>query len=400
MKSLTALSTLILCFSFPLLACTASEPSNNPSAETRPQPSATTSLNPSPTNNPTNLQVSTRTFVGGLDTPWELAELPDGRLLVSERGGQIRLIRNGQLEASSWFDATTLSDPVAELGEGGMLGLAIAPDFASSGQVYLAYTALASGQRVNRLVLLRESAPGQVQFVRVVSESPAAANHNGGRIAFGPDGKLYWATGENYVNEMAQDLNSQGGKILRLNPDGSRPADNPFANSLVWSYGHRNPQGLAWDNQKNFYSTEHGPSGGQGCCQDELNLIRSGQNYGWPQITGDAQRESMISPIRHSGNNLTWAPGGLAWIKQGPWQGSLLIPGLRGAALYRAVPGAQPDQIQTFETHLSGQLGRIRTVVQLSDGRIMLLTSNRDGRGSAVTPEDDRVVELLLNEVV
>ncbi|MGV3524703.1 MAG: PQQ-dependent sugar dehydrogenase [Candidatus Sericytochromatia bacterium] len=343
-------------------------------------------------------RVQVRTVAGGLDTPWELVGLPDGRLLVSERPGRVRVIRDGKLEAAAWFDLSQLDAPVQERGEGGTLGLAVAPDFASSGHVYLAYTAQQGGTRVNRLVRLRESAPGQVLFDRLISEAPAADNHNGGRIEFGPDGKLYWATGENYVEERAQDLNSTGGKILRLNADGSRPADNPFPNSLVWSYGHRNPQGLAWDPQGNLYSSEHGPSGGQGCCRDEVNLIRKGQNYGWPLIRGDERREGMVTPMRHSGDAITWAPGDVAWINQGPWQGSLLIPGLRGAALYRLVPvSGQPDQVQSFETHLSGQLGRLRTVVQMPDGKIYLLTSNRDGRGSAVTPEDDRVLELVLN---
>lgn len=388
MKRLSSLCLSLVCLSLWLGACTASDESSAAASASASEVSSAAG----------SVELNTRTLVGGLDTPWELVELPDGRLLVSERPGRIRVIRNGQLEAAPWFDATTLADPVAEQGEGGMLGLALAPDFASSGQVYLAYTALASGKRVNRLVRLRETAPGQVRFERVISESPAAANHNGGRIAFGPDGKLYWATGENFDAELAQDLTSHGGKILRLNPDGSRPDDNPFANSLVWSYGHRNPQGLAWDDQNNFYSSEHGPSGEKGCCRDELNLIRKGQNYGWPQITGDEQRQGMVSPLRQSGSNTTWAPGGLAWIRQGPWKGSLLIPGLRGRALYRAVPTpGQPEQLQRFDTHLNNQLGRLRTVVQLSYGRILLLTSNRDGRGSPVTPQDDRVVELLLN---
>lgn len=381
----TLLKTLLL---VSITAC-ASGSNNPPNASPGTSATGSSAVPGSP-------KLEVKTVVSGLDTPWEIAFLPNGDdLLVSERGGLIRLIRNQQVLAQAWLDLRQLSPPARERGEGGLLGLVLDPAHASNGYAYVAYTTEVSGQALNRLIRVKANGD-QASFDKLLLEVPAGTNHNGGRIAFGPDGKLYWAMGENFEGQLAQDLKSPVGKILRLNPDGSQPADNPY-DSYVWSYGHRNPQGLAWDDQGHFYASEHGPSGEKGCCQDELNLIKKGQNYGWPVISGDEQREGMIQAVVHSGSTLTWAPGDLAWISQGALKGSLLMPGLRGQALYRIViDPAAPDQDLSFETFFDKQLGRLRTVAQAPDGRIYLLTSNRDGRGSA-SAEDDRILEVIVN---
>src|SRR3989344_4118983 len=167
----------------------------------------------------------------------------------------------------------------------------------------------------------------------IISGIPGALYHDGGRMEFGADGMLYVTTGDATKEDIAQDKNSLGGKILRLNDDGSIPGDNPFPGSPVWSYGHRNPQGLAWDGAGRLWETEHGPTGeNQECCRDEINLIEKGGNYGWPTITGAETRTGMLSPALQSGGSDTWAPASLAYYK-----GSLFFGGLRGAALYEAV---------------------------------------------------------------
>jgi glucose/arabinose dehydrogenase len=187
------------------------------------------------------------------------------------------------------------------------------------------------------------------------------------------------------------------GKILRLNPDGSVPPDNPFSNSLVYSYGHRNPQGLAWQSSSGpLYATEHGPSGFQGCCRDEVNRIEPGKNYGWPEIRGDEVKEGFVSPVLQSGTNETWAPTGAAFVSAGPWSGSLLFAGLRGQTLYRLILDPKdPRKAQSFERHLVRQFGRLRDIVEGPDKLLYLLTSNRDGRGSPA-PDDDRLLRLSI----
>ncbi|MCW5852166.1 MAG: PQQ-dependent sugar dehydrogenase [Anaerolineae bacterium] len=340
-------------------------------------------------------RLNVETVVGGLDTPWALAFAPDGRFFITERPGRIRVVKDGQLQPEAW-----LTLDVVESGESGLLGLALDPQFAQNGYVYVAYTA---ARFQNRLVRLREDpATGKGVFDRVLLEGALGANnHDGGRVRFGPDGKLYWTMGDAQNPSLAQDTASLNGKILRLNPDGSVPADNPFPGFYVYSLGHRNPQGLAWQpGTGRLYATEHGPSGGagpeQGGGRDEVNLIEAGANYGWPLITGDQGRSGLVSPVLHSGTQATWAPGGATFVTRGPWAGSLLFVGLRGQSLYRVVlDPANPRAVASFEGLLQGQYGRLRDVVEGPDGAIYLTTSNRDGRGSPAAT-DDRVLRLII----
>jgi glucose/arabinose dehydrogenase len=332
-------------------------------------------------------------LIRGLDTPWAIDFAPDGRIFITERPGRIRVFGGGRLLPEPWM---TLE--VAAVSEAGLMGLALDPQFAQNRFVYVAYTYRApNGRLQNRLVRLREEQKsGKGSPDKVLIDNVAGANnHDGGRVKFGPDGKIYWTTGDAQTTRFAQNLRSLNGKILRLNADGTIPADNPFANSYVYSYGHRNPQGLAWQSKsQRLYSTEHGPSGFQGCCRDELNYIEPGKNYGWPEIRGDETREGMVRPIINAGTSETWAPAGATFVGRGPWAGSLLFTGLRGQTLYRVVLDPNdPRKVDKFERLLYRQFGRLRDIVEGPDGNLYLLTSNRDGRGSP-KDDDDRVIRL------
>jgi glucose/arabinose dehydrogenase len=340
---------------------------------------------------PPDLQ--TQVLVRGLDTPWAIDFAADGRIFVTERVGRIRVVEGGQLRPEPWM---TL--PVTATGEAGLMGLALDPQFAQNRFVYVAYTyRAATGRLQNRLVRLREDpTTGKGSLDKVLIDNVAGANnHDGGRVKFGPDGRLYWSMGDAQTARLAQDLSSLNGKILRLNSDGTIPTDNPFPNSYVYSYGHRNPQGLAWQpTTQRLYATEHGPSGFQGCCRDEVNYIEPGKNYGWPEIRADETREGMVRPVIHAGTSETWAPAGATFVTSGPWAGSLLFTGLRGQTLYRVVVDANdPRKTEKFERLLFRQFGRLRDIVEGPDGNLYLLTSNRDGRGSP-RDDDDRVIRL------
>jgi glucose/arabinose dehydrogenase len=312
----------------------------------------------------------------GLQVPWSLAFLPDGSIILTERPGRIRLVdpRQGLLAEP----LMTVPD-VAATGEGGLLGIALHPGFAANGFVYVYHTYQDGGGLANRVVRFvlrgRSLTGGQV----IIDGIPGAGNHDGGRLKFGPDGLLYITTGDATNADAAQDLEYLGGKILRLRDDGSIPADNPFPGSPVYTYGHRNPEGLAWDDRGRLWATEHGSS-----ATDELNLIAAGKNYGWPVIRGDETAAGMVTPIINSGSD-TWAPSGTAYR-----DGSILFAGLRGQGLFEVdISGTD----YTLTRHLGGEFGRLRDVVVGPDGYLYLLTSNRDGRGLP-TPEDDQLIRL------
>lgn len=351
-------------------------------------------LPPAPEEPDVSPSIDVSVVVGDLDTPWAIDFAVDGRIFVTERPGRIRIVKDGSLQPEPW-----LTLDVAETGESGLLGLVLDPQFAQNDFVYVAYTyRTTDGILQNRLVRLRDipaSGMGVVDKV-LLDGVTGAANHNGGRVKFGVDGKLYWTIGDAQKSDLAQDLSSLNGKILRLNPDGTIPTDNPFPGSPVYSYGHRNPQGLAWQpGTGRLHATEHGPSGLPGG-RDELNYIEPGKNYGWPIITGEETRSGMVSPILQSGISETWAPGGATFVTQGYWSGSLLFTGLRGQSLYRVtLDSTDPRKVLTFERLLTGRFGRLRDVAQGPDGAIYILTSNRDGRGQP-SAGDDKVLRLVV----
>lgn len=331
----------------------------------------------------------------GLDVPWALAFAPDGRIFVTERRGRIRVVEGGVLRDEPWLEFE-----VYDSGEAGLMGLALDPEFERNGFVYVVHTYLDREGRVrNRLLRLREDAArrrGVLERV-LVDEMKGASTHNGARVKFGPDRKLYWTMGDAQEPRLAQDLSSLNGKILRINPDGTIPPDNPFKDSPVYSYGHRNPQGLAWQpGTARLYATEHGPSGFLDCCRDEVNYIEPGKNYGWPVIRGYETRPGMVPPILHSGNDQTWAPAGAAFVTSGPWSGSFVFTGLRGRALYRlALDRNDPRRVAGFERLFRGEFGRLREVVEGPDAALYVLTSNQDGRGSPQR-NDDRLLRITV----
>lgn len=310
-----------------------------------------------------------------LETPWSLTFLPDDSLLVSERRG--RLVKIGTDRQAIAIKG------VEQTSEGGLLGVALDPNFSANQRIYIYYTTRQQGRLINQVDRYRLTDDRVEQRRLIIGDIPAASIHNGGALAFGPDGKLYVSTGDAGDGDLAQDKRSLAGKILRVNPDGSTPDDNPFAN-LVWSYGHRNPQGMAWDNRQRLWSVEHGPSGVE-TGRDELNLIQRGANYGWPIITGDETGRSMKTPIIHSGDHETWAPSGMAYL-----DGALYFAGLRGQSLYRAI--IQSDDSVRMERLLRGQHGRLRAVTAYA-GALYVATSNHDGRGDP-RPGDDRILRL------
>jgi glucose/arabinose dehydrogenase len=316
------------------------------------------------------------TVATALDVPWEIAFLPDGRALVTERPGRVRLLsRRLRLDPR----------PVARVavhaeGEGGLLGLAVDPDFERNRFVYL-YRTVDSGNEVARY---RLEGRRLVQQRVIVTGIDAAQFHDGGRLRFGPDGELYISTGDATQGGLAQDPRSLNGKILRMGPsgyrgDGGRPD--------VFSFGHRNPQGFDWQpGSGRLIEDEHGDIG-----NDEVNVLRQGGNYGWPQAQGRDQGD-FIAPAALYPTSI--APSGATFVRRpgSTWTGDYLIAALVGQQLRRlSFDGARVTRdVALFR----GRFGRLRTVVEGPDGALYVLTSNRDGRGQP-HPGDDRILRIV-----
>jgi glucose/arabinose dehydrogenase len=313
-----------------------------------------------------------RTIATGLQVPWGIAFLPGGDALVSERttGRILRISSDGSRKR------VVMRVPGVDTGagEGGLLGLAVSPRYSRDRLVYAYFTSRTD----NRIVRFRLGGRPHP----ILTGLRRGFNHNGGRIAFGPDGKLYAGVGETGDSDLAQDRGSLNGKILRMNPDGSVPRDNPFAGSLVWSLGHRNVQGLAWDSSGRLWATEFGQDE-----FDEVNLIRRGHNYGWPEVEGRGSTEGgrFTNPVA------TWRTSDASPSGAAIRRGILYIGALQGQDVLRLrLNGAHARKLRPL---LQDDFGRIRTVARAPDGSLWISTSNRDGRGSP-TPSDDRILRL------
>jgi glucose/arabinose dehydrogenase len=316
-------------------------------------------------------------LAGGLDIPWALDFLPDKSIVFTERPGRVRLIDSkGVLQPEPIL---TIAQ-VAHVGEGGLLGIVVHPNFRRNRFIYLYYTYRAAGGLANKVVRYEMTGGRLTEPKDMVTNIPGGSIHDGGRIKFGPDGFLYVTTGDSGESQLAQNRNSLAGKILRLTDEGAVPADNPFPSSPVYSFGHRNPQGLAWDDKGRLWATEHGQS-----ATDEVNLIEPGKNYGWPAIRGNQTARGLQSPVIQSGSD-TWAPSGTSFL-----DGSLFFTGLRGQSLFELKIG-DGTEIELLR-HLRGDFGRLRDVVVGPDGFLYVLTNNRDGRGFPTT-DDDQILKV------
>lgn len=342
------------------------------------------------------------TVASGLGVPWALAFGPDGALYFTERPGRIGAV------SPAGRVRTLERMPATEVGrEGGVLGLDLHPGFPRPPFLYV-YQTYGSGEGNedlrNRILRYERTASGLRRRGTIVDGIPGYVRHNGGRLAFGPDGKLYATTGDTTEERLAQKRTSLAGKTLRMNPDGSVPSGNPFSGSLVWSLGHRNPQGLAFHHGSGtLFATEHGPEG-----HDELNRIDPGRNYGWPIVAGTSDRERFRGPILASGDT-SWAPAGaIAYGGRAfpAWRGNLFFaalgysPGEGRRCIHNVAlgpgGGSGPPEVRDRTLLLSGEFGRLRAMTEGPDGAIYVTTSNRDGRGDPA-PVDDRILRLRPN---
>lgn len=319
--------------------------------------------------------------------PWAMEISNDGNIYFTERSGAIRVIENGELLEEPLI---ILESPFISRGEGGLMGIALDPDFSQNHFIYVMYTYIENGQIYNRVARLVEEDNKAYLDEVILDRIPGGQNHNGGRLKIGPDQKLYITTGDAGNPQLSQDLTSTAGKILRIELDGSIPEDNPIPDSPIYSFGHRNPQGLAWNPNGLLYASEHGQIG-----HDEINIIRPGGNYGWPLVQGDERSETIEvqSPLIHSGQN-TWAPSGIAFLDQEPWPGTLFVAALIGEELLTIGLNEDGTEVREAEFWLKNVYGRLRDVIQAEDGSIYLTTSNMDGRGNPKLG-DDKIIRLI-----
>ena len=362
---------------FMLTACTADSATQQTTTAT--QGNATSSTAPlRSTSAP--IQVGVPTLLAtGLGVPWGVAFLPDGSALVSERDSHriVRILGQGRVS-----EVGVVPGVADNTGEGGLLGIALSPSFRQDALVY----AYLTSETDNRVVRMTYRGGALTAPSVVFSGIPKAVIHNGGRIAFGPDGMLYVTTGDATERDRAPDLGFLGGKVLRMTPDGAPAPGNPFPGSVVYTRGHRNPQGIAWGPDGRLYEAEFGQN-----TLDEINLLQAGADYGWPAVEGTVgpSRPGLTPPL------LTWqtseaSPSGLAYAGDSLW-----LATLQGERLYR-IPWLGPGRVGRPTALLDGQFGRLRTAVRAPDGSLWVTTSNRDGRGDPAGG-NDRIIRLSLS---
>jgi glucose/arabinose dehydrogenase len=417
------LIVVLAAMSLVLAACVESQETTDDSNEPTPTPASTEAPEPTPepTEDPTPTEEAIPTPVTGdpdeiddamtddeeefedpgwvdyefevlatnLDIPWELVFLPNGDAFITERPGTVRLYQDGELvdEPILEFD-----DVVHERGaEGGLLGMTLHPEFEDTNWIYFYYTYDGEDSWQNRVVRYEVNGTDFSNREIIIDDLPGAFTHNGGRIKFGPDDKLYITLGDAQRQEDSQDIDVLVSKILRINDDGSIPDDNPFEDSPVYANGLRNPQGISWHPETGeLYSNQHGPTG-----NDEVNLIEAGANYGWPDMEGfdGEMQDEFTLPVMASGTD-TWAPSGSTFYDGDvfpQWRNEYLMAGLRSVTLYRInFRGEEPEMGPIVQ----GEFGRLRTVVQGPDGLIYLLTSNMDERQEP-GEDDDRLIRII-----
>jgi glucose/arabinose dehydrogenase len=333
-------------------------------------------------------------FAENLTVPWSIAWTDKDRMLVNERTGKIRIIQNGKVQ-----DAPLLEIKEVSVGsEEGLMGLAIDPNYSENKYIYISY-AYGKGDNLSiKVVRYKDNGNNVSDELILIDKLPGAKNHAGCRLRFGPDGKLYITTGDATDREIAQDLKNMGGKILRLNSDGSIPSDNPFPNSPVWSYGHRNPQGIDfYPGTSILWETEHGPSGFDGPGGgDEVNVITKGGNYGWPVVSHEGHKEGMIDPVLEY--TPAEAPASGMFYKSGvisQFRNNFFFGCLRGRGIIRVVvDDKDPAKVISQNKMSDVDYGRIREIAEGPDGAIYFSTSNKDGRGNP-GGTDDRILRIV-----
>lgn len=341
-----------------------------------------------------NVDLAAEVVASGLDTVWELAWGPDGAVWITERGGRI-----SRFNPSSGAVTPVGQVAVSEIGEGGLMGLAFHPDFATSPWVYVAHTYSAAGTR-NRVIRMRYDGTSLGSPEVILADIPGSSIHNGSRLAIGPDRFLYVTTGDAADAAIAQNREALAGKVLRLTLDGQPAPGNPFG-TRTWSFGHRNPQGMVFAGDGALYVTEHGPSD-----NDEVNRIEAGRNFGWPNVHGRCDSDVGAAELSFCAANAvaepmaiwtpTIAPAGLAWYDAAlipHFRRSLLFATLKDATLYRLGLSADGRSVVSTDRLFERDFGRLRAVLVAPDGSIYVGTSNRDGRGTPM-PTDDRIIRI------
>lgn len=333
-------------------------------------------------------------FAENLFVPWSIVFTAPDRVLVTERNGKLRVIGNGLL----LDEPIKVFNEVSAGGEEGLMGLTLHPDYESNHLIYLSMAYSKGDGIVVKVVRFKDEGDFLSGETVIIDNIPAARFHAGCRIRFGPDGKLYITTGDATTKELAQDASSLVGKVLRLNPDGSIPEDNPFKDSLVYTIGHRNSQGIDWHPVSGImYSSEHGPSVFDGPAGgDEVNIILKGENYGWPLVSHERNEEGLVAPLLVFTPAVAPASGSFYNSDIFPqFQNNFFFGLLRGEGIMRAVFSEEdPSEVIFFERLDGIDVGRVRDVVQGPDGYIYFSTSNMDGRGT-VRPGDDKIYRLV-----
>ncbi|MBK6963103.1 MAG: PQQ-dependent sugar dehydrogenase [Bacteroidales bacterium] len=338
--------------------------------------------------------IDTNTIVSNLDTPWEILWGPDNYIWFTERAGRIN-----RLNPETGENQLIVAIPeVYEFGEAGLLGMALHPDFDTEPYIYLVYNFLSGEFIKERLVRYIWNGSTLEQPVILINNIPGNSYHDGSRILFGPDGKLYMSTGDAGNLNSPQNMNSLAGKILRINPDGSIPEDNPNPGSYIWALGLRNSQGLVFSPEGRLYGSEHGPSN-----DDELNLLESGRNYGWPDVAGfcNLPAEITFCDLNNVREPLTaWTPtlavAGIDFYNHmdiPEWQNSILMTTLKAGKLVSLRLSSDGLSVTEQADWFTGEWGRLRDICISPDGRVFLAVSNRDGRGTPVAG-DDRIIEI------
>ncbi len=363
---------LVVVLAAALTACSFGPPDQNAGGAppNLPRPAGSTHDNGTPPS------VVASVLAKDLNVPWAIAFLPDGSALVTERSSG-RILKVGPDLGADGLTVTAVQtvSEVRATGEGGLLGIAVSPNYAADRTVYVYYTST-SDNRIGKMVLGQQPTP-------IVTGIAKAGNHDGGQLHFGPDGYLYASTGDAGNRPLAQDTQSLNGKILRMTTDGRPAPGNPFPDSLVWSYGHRNVQGFGWDTQQRMFATEFGQD-----TWDEINLIQPGRNYGWPTVEGTAHRTGFVDPIQQWHTDQA-SCSGLAVT--GP---VVVAACLRGTRLWLMRIGDDGRQVGDPTAALVDTYGRLRAAVLAPDGSIWVTTSNRDGRGNP-NEGDDKILRIV-----